>query len=147
MRTGYDPEAIKDMLVDPDEAVRKAVAPRRNKAAPEVADRVVVVPTVGASGSYGDADAKKCVAEILGKALPLFGCSKVPSTTPARPSSRNFPRNSDIVDALLRDVVAERGIRLRPTVLVEKPGGGKSRLARQIMAHLEFRTRWSMAQR
>jgi len=49
-----------------------------------------------------------------------------------------FPHASEQIGVLLSDLVEGQEIRFRPTLLVGKPGGGKSRLARRLCAELKL---------
>jgi hypothetical protein len=67
---------------------------------------------------------------VINHALPL-------ATTPDIVAVRKqlvfeFPYAEGVIDRILQDLIGRPTIRLRPTVLVGRPGGGKSRFARRL---------------
>lgn len=47
-----------------------------------------------------------------------------------------FPYAQEVIDIILSDLVGQRVVRLKPTLLVGKPGAGKSRFARRLAEEL-----------
>ncbi|EFI53757.1 AAA family ATPase [Afipia sp. 1NLS2] len=47
-----------------------------------------------------------------------------------------FPYAHEAIDAILSDLIGQRMVRLKPTLLVGKPGAGKSRFARRLAEEL-----------
>ena len=47
-----------------------------------------------------------------------------------------FPHAREVIDTILSDLIGQRGVRLKPTLLVGQPGAGKSRFARRLAEEL-----------
>lgn len=121
----------------------KAKAEAESLAEPEWAANdtdggVVVVRAVGSAGTAGGAEAMKTVKHIFRRPLPLVSVDMHELATVRAALSTEFPHGASIVDALLADVQPSKPIRLRPTVLLGDPGGGKSRLARRFLEVLKI---------
>ncbi|MFC4171634.1 hypothetical protein ACFOYU_06135 [Microvirga sp. GCM10011540] len=99
-------------------------------------DGVVVVRAIGSPDSSGGKEAGKAIASILGKALPVVKASTVKVEAVRIALSSEFPHGASIIQSLLADIRPDQPIRLRPTVLLGDPGGGKSRLARRLLEEL-----------
>jgi hypothetical protein len=92
---------------------------------------VVVLAAVG--GTHETSSGKEALREfqaITGKRLPLVAA---PDLAGARAVLRDeFPHLHAAIDLLLTGLAKDEPVRLRPTLLVGEPGGGKSRLARRL---------------
>jgi hypothetical protein len=91
---------------------------------------VVVMGKVGAVETTHGREAARMFAAIAGNRIPV---TPVPDLVVARRALvAEFPYAVDAIDVLLSDLVGAASVRMRPTLLVGPPGGGKSRLARRI---------------
>ena len=97
---------------------------------------VVVLPKVGGTTeTTSGKEAAREFKEIAGKRLLLV---TVADLVGIRTALRDeFPHLHQSIDVLLSDFTEGEPIRLRPTLLVGKPGGGKSRLARRLAESLD----------
>lgn len=95
------------------------------------AEGVVVLREIGGtkettSGKEVGREFKK----IVGKRLPIV---PPPDLTKARAAlAAEFPHLLQQIDVILGDLAGAGVIRLRPTLMIGEPGGGKSRLARRL---------------
>lgn len=76
------------------------------------------------SADYGDFD------NLILRPLPLV---RVPDLAAVQAElTAEFPHAEGLIESVLSDLVGRKSIRLRPTLLLGPPGGGKSRLARRL---------------
>lgn len=87
-------------------------------------------PTSGSSQSYRGATPRGEYQPMAGKAMPLIHGTDVQAARAEL--DREFPWLKDVTSFLLQDLVGARFTRLRPTLLLGNPGGGKTRFARRI---------------
>lgn len=104
--------------------------------APDEGGGLVVVHAVGAPGTTGGREVARAVGSLLGKLTPLAGASPETIARARETLVGEFPHAAEVVRRLLSDVVPGEPIRLRPTLLVGEPGGGKSRLAERLCQEL-----------
>lgn len=97
---------------------------------------LVVVHAVGAPGTTGGLEVARAVGSLLGKVTPLAVASPETLARAGEALVAEFPHAADVIRRLLSDVVPGEPIRLRPTLLVGEPGGGKSRLAERLCEEL-----------
>jgi hypothetical protein len=90
---------------------------------------IVVVAGVSAETTTGGKEAKAAVKSIIGRALPLVRADPGKLADVRAVLAAEYPYAVPTVDALLADVRPGDPVRLRPTVIVGDPGGGKTRLA------------------
>jgi len=98
---------------------------------------VVVVRAIGSPTTTVGQEAQKSVKSIFRKSLPLLSRDMHELADASATLAAEFPHAVPVVDGLLADVEPGKPIRLRPTVLLGDPGGGKSRLARRLLEVLE----------
>jgi hypothetical protein len=116
-------EALRELAIDVD----KEMAARECGA-------VVLERVGGTAETSSGKDAKREFKEIAGKRLRLVCAADLGRV---RTMLRDeFPHLHTQIDVLLSDFVEGKPIRLRPTLLVGAPGGGKSRLARRMAESL-----------
>lgn len=95
---------------------------------------VVVLPEIGGADHLGTVRA--FFAPIAGKKLPL-----TPVPDPAailETLSAEFPHAGRQIAVVLADLPGRSSVQLRPTILLGKPGSGKSRLARRLGEALDL---------
>jgi hypothetical protein len=89
-----------------------------------------VLRAVGSEKTERGREVARVLREIVGKALPL---APVPDLDAVGRTLRGeFPYAAAQIDVLLSDLVGADYCRLRPTLFVGEPGGGKSRLVRRL---------------
>jgi hypothetical protein len=96
----------------------------------------VVVSTVGDDGTRIGQRIGAEFAAVVGKPLPLL---RAPDLTRVRNALvADAPHAVAAIDAILKDIARAPGgvVRVRPTVLVGRPGSGKTRLARRLLEQL-----------
>lgn len=87
-------------------------------------------------GSVTDS-ARERTAELMASYQGLICIDQPLVRTPDLSSVRTaliaeFPYATMVVDTILRDLVTRKFVKLRPTLLIGEPGGGKSRFARRL---------------
>jgi len=102
---------------------------RDTSTAGTAAEETLVVVSAVAQGT-GGRDIGVDFDAVNSRALPLV---RTPDLGPVRYQlAGEFPHAAHMIDAILADLAGRRSVRLRPTLLVGDPGGGKSRLARRL---------------
>ena len=101
---------------------------------------VVVLRAVGGGTNTVSREAMREWKPLVGRRLPLAP-APVDLAAARCVLAAEFPYAGGAVDALLSDLVGLDHLRLRPTLLLGEPGGGKSRLARRLAEEL----RWPLA--
>jgi hypothetical protein len=131
-------------------ALAKAVAEHRKtsqalRASPQVspalaqatsipAGQVLVVAEVRETGTDRGRSVTKGYEAVIGKPVPL---APVPDLRELRAALRfEFPYATDLIDRLLVDLTNRRHVGLSPTIILGRPGVGKSRLISRIAHHL-----------
>jgi hypothetical protein len=96
---------------------------------------VVVLPEIGGTKETSTAkEAHREFKDIVGRRLPLASAPDMARVR--RVLHDEFPYAQNQVDLLLTGMIDGEPIRWRPTLLVSKPGSGKSRLARRLAEEL-----------
>ncbi|MBN9007149.1 MAG: AAA family ATPase [Rhizobiales bacterium] len=94
---------------------------------PEVKGPSVVVLSKAGAVTKGLANDWK---SMIGQAIPLVVCADAAAVR--RDLYVEYPHATQAIDLLTRDLRDDQPVRLRPTLLVGPPGGGKSRLVRRL---------------
>ena len=123
----YSKVDIVEALTDVDEGTAKTE--------PAV-DRVVVVPVIGSADSSIGREVGRALKSVIGVALPLVYASHDQVEAARAALVAEMPHAAHVINSMLSDVQRDKPIRLRPTVLLGAPGGGKSRLARRLCEEL-----------
>ena len=105
----------------------------REQAKPE---GVVVMPHLGGVAIDKQKEIERAYKKLLGQRLPVVRASDLSAVRDRL--AGEFPHAAEQIGVLLSDLVEGEEIRFRPTLLVGKPGGGKSRLARRLCAELKL---------
>jgi len=93
-------------------------------------ETLVVVSAVAQGTGTGGRDIGIDFDAVIARPLPLVA---TPDIALVRDQlAGEFPHAAHVIDTLLSDLTWRRSVRLRPTLLLGKPGGGKSRLARRL---------------
>lgn len=92
--------------------------------------------TSGSSNSHRGATPRGEYQPMAGRALPLVHGADVTAAKAALDCE--FPWLADVTATLLQDLVGGRFTRLRPTLFLGPPGGGKTRYARRIGEMLDL---------
>lgn len=93
-------------------------------------ETLVVVSAVAMATETGSKDVGLDFDAVNGRRLPLI---PTPELGPLREAlTAEFPHAVGVVDVVLGDLSGRRSVRLRPTLLVGRPGSGKSRLSRRL---------------
>jgi hypothetical protein len=120
-------DALRELMVNSQDDDEPAAPPRGVDLGPGV---MVLVKTGGTMTTYAGREVEREFKAIVGKRLPLVVAAGIAGV---RSKLREeFPHLHTQIDVLLSDLAEGEPIRLRPTLLVGAPGGGKSRLARRI---------------
>ena len=91
------------------------------------------LPGSSTSGSYASSRSSTPRGEyqpLAGKALPLVHGADVQAVKAEL--DREFPWLAEVTEVLLQDLVGSQFTRLRPTLFLGHPGGGKTRFARRV---------------
>lgn len=110
------------------------VSPTPAQATSIPAGQVLVVAEVRETGTDRARSVTKGYEAIIGKPVPL---APVPDLRELRAALRfEFPYATDLIDRLLVDLTNRSHVGLSPTVVLGRPGVGKSRLISRIAHHL-----------
>jgi len=102
----------------------------------EPAGVVVLAAIGGTTGTSSGKDAVREFKAISGQRLPLVLAQDLARVRTVLRDE--FPHLHAAIDVLLTGLIEGEPIRLRPTLLVGAPGGGKSRLARRLAETLQL---------
>ncbi|MEO9228145.1 MAG: AAA family ATPase, partial [Devosia sp.] len=92
---------------------------------------MLVVPRIDTTGvTSWKRDIAKSWSKWAGKPMPIVQRGDIAAQR--RSLIERWPHAADVIDTMLGDLAASTSIRIRPTLLVGKPGAGKSSLARAI---------------
>lgn len=106
----------------------------KNPCAPE--EMVVLAGVAAGTGGRESKEVGSDFDSINGELIELV---QTPDLGPIRTTLvAEFPYAVSVIDALLGDLVGNRSIRMRPTLLVGEPGCGKSRLLRRLCEELDL---------
>lgn len=121
--------------VDPDdEDFLRAVAEDRAEFWRPRTPELVVVPLLPDNSSGARKELYKSWAGIHSVPLPIVLRGDIGAHR--RSLVERWPHAADLIDIILGDLAAREEVRFRPTLLVGKPGSGKSSLARAICDQL-----------
>lgn len=110
------------------------VSPAPAQATSIPAGQVLVIAEVRETGTDRGRSVTKGYEVIIGKPVPL---APVPDLRELRAALRfEFPYATDLIDRLLVDLTNRSHVGLSPTVILGRPGVGKSRLISRIAHHL-----------
>jgi hypothetical protein len=107
---------------------------KREERVPPKPEGVIVMRSVGGIAIEKSKEIERAYKKLLGQRLPVIKANGL-----ARVRERllgEFPHAAEQIGVLLSDLIEEEEIRFRPTLIVGKPGGGKSRLVRRLCAEL-----------
>jgi hypothetical protein len=97
---------------------------------------VVVLREVGGTAlSTTGKEVRTEFAGIVGRHLPLAPVGDLAAAR--RALAAEFPHGAAQIDVVLSDLASAEAVRLRPTLFVGEPGGGKSRLVRRLAETLK----------
>ena len=100
---------------------------KREERKPPKPEGVVVMPHLGGAPIEKQKEIERAYKKLLGQRLPVVRAGDLSAVRDSLVGE--FPHASEQIGVLLSDLVEGEEIRFRPTLLVGKPGGGKSRLA------------------
>lgn len=137
LRTLYQPRAdSKNQVEVADIEVDFSDVPAKGSAsAPSAVDGrsgIVVIRSIGGADTAGGRDAEKILRGITGVPTLLIRSHLQDIADAQKNLTTEFPYAEDVVARVLSDLRPGEPVRLRPTLLVGDPGGGKSRLAERI---------------
>ena len=95
---------------------------------------VIVMGNIGGITIEKGKEIERAYKKLLGQRLPVVRAGDLSAVRERL--AGEFPHASEQIGVLLSDLVEEEEIRFRPTLIVGKPGGGKSRLVRRLCAEL-----------
>jgi hypothetical protein len=95
---------------------------------------VIVMPNLGGIAIEKGKEIERAYKKLLGQRLPVVRAGDLSAVRERL--AGEFPYAAEQIGVLLSDLVEEEEIRFRPTLIVGKPGGGKSRLVRRLCAEL-----------
>jgi hypothetical protein len=96
----------------------------------------VVVDAIGSPDTTEGKVVSKIFADVTGKWLPY---RLSPDAREVRAALlEEFPHAAGVVDAILKDLVSDKPVKLRPIILVGEPGGGKTSMALRFFRLLEI---------
>jgi hypothetical protein len=137
---GYDKrsfEALWRESVATSKEVRRSIIAREDAtSSPPYADKgsIVVVRSIAEGKGYSVKDVHADWKGWLGKPVPLVLTKNVQRAVKTLVSEAPYARS--LIDTILRDTSGSRTTIWRPTLLVGKPGSGKTRLAIRICEEL-----------
>ena len=99
-------------------------------------DGVVVMRSLGGIAVEKGKEIERAYKKLLGQRIPVVRAGDLSAVRDRL--AGEFPHAAEQIGVLLSDLVEGEEIRFRPTLLVGKPGGGKSRLARRLCAELNL---------
>ena len=97
---------------------------------------VIVMRNLGGIAIEKGKEIERAYKKLLGQRLPFVRAGDLSAVRECL--AGEFPHAAEQIDVLLSDLVEGEEIRLRPTLLVSKPGVGKSRLVRRVCAELKL---------
>lgn len=109
---------------------------KREERKPPKPEGVVVMPHLGGVAIEKQKEIERAYKKLLGQRLPVVRAGGL--STVRDSLAGEFPHAAEQIGLLLSDLVEGEEIRFRPTLLVGKPGGGKSRLVRRLCAELRL---------
>ena len=95
---------------------------------------VIVMQNLGGIAVEKAKEIERAYKKLLGQRLPVVKANDLAGVRERLLGE--FPHAAEQIGVLLSDLVEEEEIRFRPTLIVGKPGGGKSRLVRRLCAEL-----------
>ncbi|MBX9826537.1 MAG: AAA family ATPase [Xanthobacteraceae bacterium] len=99
-------------------------------------DGVVVLREIGGTSlSSSGREVHREFEKIVGRHLPLAPVGDLAAVR--RALAAEFPHAAAQIDVVLSDLAVAEHVRLRPTLFVGEPGGGKSRLVRRLAETLK----------
>jgi hypothetical protein len=94
----------------------------------------VVFPVTAKETSRHGRDIAREFKDVTGRELPLL---PVPDLSAVRRTlAAEFPHAADVIEGMLRDLGRAPHVRMRPTLLLGKPGSGKTTFARRLLEEL-----------
>jgi hypothetical protein len=138
--SGYDRRSFealwRESVATSKENRRSAIARSEKATTMPVVDRdsIVVVHSIAEGKGYGTKDLHADWLPWVKKPVPLVFTKDVQQTY--RQLVAEAPHAKSIIDVILRDTASSRTVAWRPTMLVGKPGSGKTRQAVRICEEL-----------
>ncbi|MDB5581354.1 MAG: ATPase [Bradyrhizobium sp.] len=123
-------EALRELMEDDIDI--PAVGPRG--VGPRPSGVVVLDKVGGTTETSSGKEAQREFKSIVGRRLPLAVATGIDAARSALRSE--FPHLWTAIDVMLGDLREGDPVRLRPSILIGPPGGGKSRLVQRIAHHL-----------
>lgn len=97
---------------------------------------VVVMPHLGGVAIEKQKEIERAYKKLLGQNIPVVRAGDLSAVRDSL--AGEFPHAAEQIGVLLSGLVEGEEIRFRPTLLVGKPGGGKSRLVRRLCHELSL---------